>query len=182
MHVVAQLRCSAADSWLSQVVPGILSSTAFTNSGVLFLVWDEGSSDSGCCDEAEGGRIPALVISPLAKNGFQSTTQETHYSLLRTIGDAWGLPRLGMAGQNPPLTEYFSQIRPAADSSLDSSRSPALEPLPSASVPLRGGRYDLGEPGRLFGRAPRDQGRDASTGAHADQSLGDGFSVSLRGR
>jgi hypothetical protein len=103
--------CSIAtgDSWLSQHVPAILNSTAFRNGGVLFITWDEGSTNAGCCTNAAGGQVATLVISPLARTGFQSGVPETHYSLLRTIEDSWNLPRLGGAGCacTAQMREYF---------------------------------------------------------------------------
>jgi len=103
--------CSIAtgDSWLSQQVPAILNSTAFRNGGVLFVTWDEGSTNAGCCTNAAGGRVATLVISPLGRTGFQSSVQETHYSLLRTIEDSWNLARLGGASCSctAQMREYF---------------------------------------------------------------------------
>ena len=103
--------CSIAtgDTWLSQQVPAILNSTAFRNGGVLFITWDEGSTNAGCCTNAAGGRVATLVISPLGRTAFQSSSPETHYSLLRTIEDSWNLPRLGGAGCacTVAMREYF---------------------------------------------------------------------------
>ncbi len=99
---------SDGDSWLSDVVPSILQSLAFTQNGVLFITFDEGKTDDSCCNGAAGGKIATLVISPLVKKGFQSTTPESHYSLLRTIEDAWKLPPLGEAKNSNAMTEYFS--------------------------------------------------------------------------
>jgi len=100
---------AAGDTWLSQNVPTILNSSAYKNGGVLFIVWDEGSTSAGCCTDAAGGHIPLLVISPLGKPAFKSTTPETHYSLLRTIEDSWSLPRLNGAGCtcSVAMREYF---------------------------------------------------------------------------
>lgn len=41
-----------------------------------------------------------MLISPLAKNCFKDSTPFTHYSLLRTISESWGLPLLGHAGDS----------------------------------------------------------------------------------
>jgi hypothetical protein len=98
---------STGDTWLSQNVPTILNSSAFKNGGVLFLVWDEGTTNAGCCGNASGGHIANLVISPLARAGFKSTTPEDHYSLLATIEDAWGLARLNFAAGAAAMREYF---------------------------------------------------------------------------
>lgn len=101
--------CSVAvgDAWLAQVVPGILQSPAFLHGGVLFITFDEGKTDTGCC-AAAGGQITTLVISPLAKKGLRSHTPETHYSLLHTIEEAWNLPPLRDAGKSSVMTEYFN--------------------------------------------------------------------------
>ena len=101
--------CSVAvgDTWLSQFVPGILRSTAFTQGGVLFITFDEGGTGAGCCNDAAGGQVSTLVISPLVKRGYRSTIAETHYSLLRTIEEIWGLPLLGEARNSKAMTEYF---------------------------------------------------------------------------
>ncbi|HEX9056039.1 MAG TPA: alkaline phosphatase family protein [Ktedonobacterales bacterium] len=103
-----------SDAWLARTVPPILASNAFQRNGVLFIVWDEGTSDRSCCGLGEGGgNVAALVISPLAKPGYRSTMPYSHYSLLRTIEDAWHLGELG--NTNPavqpgvqPMTDIFT--------------------------------------------------------------------------
>ncbi len=107
--------CSVAvgDTWLSQVVPLILQSAAFTRGGLLFITFDEGETNAGCCNDAVGGRVTTLVISPRVKRGFQSTIPETHYSLLRTIEEVWGLPFLGEASKSTAMTEYFTSTSAA---------------------------------------------------------------------
>jgi len=81
--------CSLAtsDRWLSQVVPQITSSAAWKQGGALFVVWDESSS--------AGGRVALLVITPNLRG--QLTMPLNHYSLLATIADRLGVPRLGLA-------------------------------------------------------------------------------------
>src|SRR6266566_1326895 len=101
--------CSVAtgDGWLGSVVPSILASSAFQNGGVLFITWDEGASSAGCCGNASGGQVASLVIAPNSIVGLRSITNETHYSLLRTIEDAWGLAPLGQAANAAAMREYF---------------------------------------------------------------------------
>jgi phosphatidylinositol-3-phosphatase len=96
--------CSIAtgDTWLSTVVPEILGSPAFSNS-VLFLLWDEGTTTIG-----GGGLVPAVVVSNWTRAGLTSTTALNHYSVLRTIEDAWSLPRLGHAATAQAMTEFFT--------------------------------------------------------------------------
>jgi len=97
------------DAWLRSVVPTITDSAAFRNGGVLFITWDEGSSNAGCCSGSWGGHVASLVIAPNAISGFRSAVAENHYGLLRTIEDGFHLGHLGAAGwaSNLPLREYF---------------------------------------------------------------------------
>lgn len=104
--------CSVAtgDKWLKQIAPKILSSDAFRNNGALFVLFDEGLTNAGCCTHATGGQVFSIVASPLAKRGFQSANAYDHYSLLATIEDAWNLPRLQYAACpcTRTLGEFFS--------------------------------------------------------------------------
>lgn len=91
-----------ADSWLEQWVNKLLTylqPRAEQSPYLLVITWEEGQGNHSCCGLAEeaGGRVPLLLISPLAKQGFQDDTPYTHYSLLKTIELAWGLPYLGHA-------------------------------------------------------------------------------------
>jgi len=101
--------CSIAtgDAWLAKVVPGILASSAYLNGGALLITWDEGESSAGCCGNATGGQVATLVIAPNGIAGLRSTIAETHYSLLRTVEDAWGLSPLGRAASAVAMREYF---------------------------------------------------------------------------
>jgi hypothetical protein len=93
---------STGDEFLKEFVPKITSSAAFAGS-VLFITFDEGSSDAG-----GGGHIVTIVVSPLVKPGFQSATKYDHYSLLRTIEDSWGLGCLGQACSATDMAGFFS--------------------------------------------------------------------------
>jgi hypothetical protein len=100
---------STGDAWLGSVVPRITGSAAFRNGGLLFITWDEGSSNAGCCGDAWGGHVATLVISPKSISGFRSTVAENHYGLLRTIEDGFQLGHLGAAAwsSNVSMREYF---------------------------------------------------------------------------
>jgi len=52
-----------------------------------------------------------LAISPLSRRGYRSSTESTHYALLRTIEDAWSLGHLRHAGdaQTPVLADLFQR-------------------------------------------------------------------------
>jgi hypothetical protein len=95
--------CSIAtgDAFLKAWLPRILDSPAFAD-GVVFLTWDEGTTSAG-----GGGRVATIVISPLAKAGLTSAVPHTHYSLLRTIEEGFGLPCLAHACDANDLREFF---------------------------------------------------------------------------
>jgi phosphatidylinositol-3-phosphatase len=86
--------CSVAtgDRFLAGLVPSLLS--ALGPRGLLFITWDEGSSDSGCCRLAAGGHIATIVAGGAARHGARLATPVDHYSVLQTIEDLLGLPRL----------------------------------------------------------------------------------------
>ena len=105
---------TSADAWLQQQVPAILDSPAYQQDGALIITFDEGDgNDTGPTGllpgGTAGGRIGALVLSPLAKGGTTSTTPYNHYSLLATIEDIFSLPRLGYAGA-PGLNAFGTDV------------------------------------------------------------------------
>jgi hypothetical protein len=106
---------AAADAFLRSWVPKITGSPAFRRDGLLIITFDEGGADSAaCCGErhgpntpapgglrggAGGGRVGAVMLSPFIRPGTSTTHAYNHYSLLRSIEDAFELPRLGYAAE-----------------------------------------------------------------------------------
>jgi hypothetical protein len=104
-----------ADAFLSQWVPRIMAAPAYRDGGLIVVTFDEGSDAAACCGETSGlspghpnvpepgkngpggGRIGAVLLSPLIRPGTVSTVEYNHYSLLRTVEDIFGLPHLGDA-------------------------------------------------------------------------------------
>ena len=86
--------CSPAtgDHFLSALVPPLLS--ALGPHGLLILTWDEGLTDDGCCRLAAGGHIATILAGGEATRGASLWTPTDHYSVLQTIEDLLGLPRL----------------------------------------------------------------------------------------
>ncbi|HZT93957.1 MAG TPA: alkaline phosphatase family protein [Gaiellaceae bacterium] len=91
--------CSVAtgDAWLKAHVVPLLHSRELLG-GVVFVVFDEGSSDTG-----GGGHVDALALGPTVRRGSRFAKPTNHYGLLRTIEDAWGLPRLGFSRTGTPI-------------------------------------------------------------------------------
>ena len=89
-----------ADSWLKQQMDKLYPALESTGEPFLIiLTWDEGQGDQSCCGlpESAGGRVATVLISPQVKSNFQDETLYSHYSILKTISEAWGLPKLGHA-------------------------------------------------------------------------------------
>ena len=91
--------CSVAtgDVWLKTHVVPLLHSRALRG-GVVFVVFDEGTSSTG-----GGGHVYALALGPTVRGGSRFTRATNHYGLLRTIEDAWKLPRLGFSRTGTPI-------------------------------------------------------------------------------
>ena len=89
-----------ADAWLTRNVPAILASPEYRHHGALVITFDEseGADTRGCCGNAAGGRIFTSVLSPfVTRPGTHSSVAYSHYSVLRSIEDAFGLACLGHA-------------------------------------------------------------------------------------
>jgi hypothetical protein len=108
----------AVNRWMSTWVPRILRSPAYRHDGMLVITADEsdgaGEDSSACCGEGAGpnaawpgiegmggGRVGALVLSRYVVPGTVSTLAYNHYSLLASVEDLFGLPRLGYARTVP---------------------------------------------------------------------------------
>ena len=91
-HDMHDCDVATGDRFLSALVPQLLS--ALGPRGLLFLTWDEGSSDDGCCHLASGGHVVTIVAGAQARRGEVFNAPSDHYSVLQTIEDLLGLPRL----------------------------------------------------------------------------------------
>jgi phosphatidylinositol-3-phosphatase len=90
--------------FLAHLVPYLLASLG--SGGVLAVVWDEGTSGSGCCSGAGGGRVPLILAGPGVRAGYRLTTPADHYSLLALIEDSFGVGRVrGAACPCTPLLD-----------------------------------------------------------------------------
>ncbi len=94
--------CSVAtgDRWLRRFLRPLLEPGALRRTAV-FIVFDEGPRhDTG----GGGGRVAAIVAGPLVRPHSVSVAPLDHYSLLRTIEDAFGLPAIGHSAAARPIT------------------------------------------------------------------------------
>ena len=94
-HDMHDCPVATGDAWLSQEVPRILASPAFTKGNSLLVVtWDEGVG--------KNNTVPAIFAGPAARKSYKSDRAYNHYSLLRTIEDLWGLEPLTENDGNAP--------------------------------------------------------------------------------
>jgi hypothetical protein len=94
---------AAGDAWLAAELPKILASSAYKNGGALFILWDEGSSQS---DDP-----PFIAVSPNAKPGFVSNVSYDTSSYLKTVQDMLGVEPLPCAAQPEavqPMNDLFT--------------------------------------------------------------------------
>jgi phospholipase C len=97
-HDMHDCSVRTGDAWLGSFLPGLLASPALEG-GVVFVVFDEGSTHV-----RGGGHIPAIALGKHVRPHSRYTTVMTHYSLLRTIEDAWKLDLLGRSARAHAIT------------------------------------------------------------------------------
>jgi hypothetical protein len=93
---------SVSDAWLSRLLATLIPALDATGQTYFVaMLFEEGQGEHTCCGlpEPGGGRVPMVIYSPQAQNGFEDATPYTHYSLLKTISQAWGLQYLGHAAE-----------------------------------------------------------------------------------
>jgi len=97
-------KLATADQWLATNIAPLLASAVFRNS-LLIVVFDEAEDTDA---EHGGGHVPAIIVSPLAKPGYQSTTLYQHASTLRLMMEGLGIADLpGGAAGAADMGEFF---------------------------------------------------------------------------
>lgn len=125
------------NAFLQRWVTSIMGSPAWTGNSVIFVTWDEtdyngdkayggwksaaGGPDSPALPKGTdllpaggtygGGRVPMIVIAHDNLTHVVSHVPYDHYSLLRTLEQAWNLPYLGYASDNvqvKAMTPFFA--------------------------------------------------------------------------
>ncbi len=89
----------AGDDFLAGLIPGLLATPAWQNHGLLLITWDEAFSADN--------RVPAILVTPGVWKR-QSDARYDHYSLLATVEDWLGLPRLALAGQASAMRDLVT--------------------------------------------------------------------------
>lgn len=102
-HDLHDCSLEVGDAWLADVAGRIIASEAYRTDGLLVVTFDEGEADA-----PDGGRIATILTSPWIRPGTTSAEPHDHYSLLRTLEAAWGLPCLQQACAATTLAEFFT--------------------------------------------------------------------------
>jgi hypothetical protein len=108
-----------ADALVGSTVSAITSSSTWkTGANAIVIVWDEGNFATDT--------IPAIVVTNNGPRGIRDNTAYSHYSLLASIQDAFGLGCLQNSCTAAPMASLFSRT--------GSSTTPAL-PAPYVPAP-----------------------------------------------
>jgi acid phosphatase len=97
-HSMHDCPVATGDRWLAAVVPALLQ-VADT---AVFVVFDEGTTNA-----RGGGHIPALALGTAVRPGSRYDAVTSHCGLLRTVEDAWSLPRLGCSARTAPIAAIW---------------------------------------------------------------------------
>jgi acid phosphatase len=100
-------KLAAADSWLKTNIAPLIANSAFSQDGILIIVFDESSSS----DKTHGGgHVAAVIVGPRVKKQFKSTVFYQHQSLLKTVLKALGVTTFpGAAASAPSMSDVFLQ-------------------------------------------------------------------------
>lgn len=102
MHGNDPHRIQHADTWLHTNL-GAYVRWAQENHSLLIVTWDEG-------DWLVDNHIPTILIGPMVQPG-RYDRPVTHYDLLRTLQDMYGLSPIGEAGRANPMTDMWKPRR-----------------------------------------------------------------------
>jgi len=94
-HSMHDCSVSTGDAWLRSQVGRFLQ----LPKTVVFVLFDEGKSNDG-----GGGHTTALALGKAVRPGSRFVGVTSHYGILRTIEQAWGLPLLGHSARTAPIT------------------------------------------------------------------------------
>lgn len=98
-HDMHDCPITAGDTWAHDHLAGYVDWARRHNS-LLLITFDED-------DDTAANHIPTVLVGPMVKPGDMPGRVD-HYTLLRTLEDAYRLPPLGAAADRPPLTGIWT--------------------------------------------------------------------------
>ena len=95
--------CSVADGdrFLGDLVPRLIEDPAWAENDLLVITFDEGTGGDRAND------LLTLFVGSRVRPEFTSSVRYDHYSLLRTLEDAWRLGCLAETCTAPAMTDLF---------------------------------------------------------------------------
>ncbi len=76
------------DAWLKGFLSPLLENPSFTRNTLVVVTFDENEG-------AQGNQVYSVFVGPMVRPGITNGNRMTHYSLLRTIEDNYGVGTLG---------------------------------------------------------------------------------------
>jgi phospholipase C len=115
----AALDTGEGPAWVSSVVNAV-GKSRFWNSTAIFIMWDDWGGwfdpvKPGFIDyDGLGFRVPLLIVSPYAKQGYVTHVHYETASVLRFIENTFGLPRLAASDEraNDPADAFDFHQQP----------------------------------------------------------------------
>jgi phosphatidylinositol-3-phosphatase len=96
-HSMHDCPVRSGDRWLAQVVRPLLE----LENTLVFVTFDEGHLGAG------HNHVAALALGTAVQPATEVTTLAGHYSFLRTVEAAWGLPLLGHSAGARPFSSIW---------------------------------------------------------------------------
>ena len=88
-----------ADTWLATNL-GTYANWAMANNGLLIVTWDED-------DNSADNHIPTIFYGAHVRPGSYSEPM-SHYNVLSTVEQMYGLPKTGLAADAPAITDIWA--------------------------------------------------------------------------
>jgi phospholipase C len=135
------------ENWLATQINTVMNSAYWANTAI-FVTWDDwgGFYDHVTPPQVDGDglglRVPLLVISPFAKQGYISSQQGEFSSFVKFAEENWGLPSLNQRdalASTSDLMDFFDFSQTA--------QAPLIEPMIPYSQNLRVPAYGRAGPG-----------------------------------
>ena len=97
-------RILVGDIWLSNEIPRIMASQAYSNKGAIIITWDEGTGNAA-------GPYGTIVLSSLAKGrGYHTANRLDHTATFRTLQEIFHVPLLYAARTGTNLSDLFKPV------------------------------------------------------------------------